>query len=47
MLPKLRQKLLVIVLAVWREKFQIWLKVWSGRQESNLRPKLGKLLFCH
>ena len=21
--------------------------VWSGRWESNPRPKLGKLLFCH
>src|SRR5580693_1693232 len=24
-----------------------FLKVWSGRWESNPRPKLGKLLYCH
>src|SRR5438477_4743492 len=22
-------------------------KIWSGRWESNPRPKLGKLLYCH
>ena len=36
-------------------KWKIWkmrslpkcLRIWSGRWESNPRPKLGKLLYCH